>query len=249
MSPIGNADALCCPPPSIQASAINMNPYTPPKQDPDAETVGSGNLEEFPAKKTNRWTTIVVYFSVIFGVGLAASVATSIFIPDATLSAPAHIPTGLRAHLAIGGILAMLVCPIVAGFRYWGVGNYLIASSLALGLLLGNAGFGIGLSLFSLFILYGTQRLFQLIIYYKSYRGGQTGACPSQNGKRGGGSTSQQRKPSQVLRQALRRVGAAGLRRAGSRTSHQYDRRVARHGCGRMGSMEAAVTCSDHEPG
>jgi hypothetical protein len=145
-----------------------MNPYTPPNQDTKAGTVRQTDMAGVPKRKSNRWITVAVYFCVILGIGLAASLLASIFIPNAKLDLPSPNTTGLRAHLAIGAIAAMLVCPVFAGLRHWGVLNYLIASMLALGLLLGNVGSGVPLSLISVVILYGTQRLFFMLAYFKS---------------------------------------------------------------------------------
>ena len=145
-----------------------MNPYTSPNQETETGTVRPTDMGGVPTRRSNRWITIAVYFCVILGIGLAASLLASIFIPNAKLDAPSHNTTGLRAYLAIGAIAAMLVCPVFAGFRHWGVLNYLIASVLALGLLFGNVGFGIPFSLLSVVILYGTQRLFIMLAYFKS---------------------------------------------------------------------------------
>jgi hypothetical protein len=145
-----------------------MNPYTPPNQETAAGTVRQTDMGGIPKRRSNRWITVAAYFCVILGIGLAASLLASMFIPNAKLDAPSPNTTGLRAHLVIGAIASMLVCPVFAGFRHWGVLNYLIASVLALGLLFGNVGFGIPLSLLSVVILHGTQRLFFMLTYFKS---------------------------------------------------------------------------------
>ena len=145
-----------------------MNPYTSPNKETEVETVRPSDMGGVPTKRSSRWITVAVYFCVILGIGLVGSLLASLFSPNAKLDAPSPNTTGLRAHLAIGAITAMLVCPIFAGFRHWGVLNYLIASVLALGLLFGNVGFGIPLSLLSVAILYGMQRLFFILAYFRS---------------------------------------------------------------------------------
>ena len=118
--------------------------------------------------KKSRWLTVSAYFCGILCVGLLGTLLASIFLPNAELSAPTPGTMGLRAHLALGALLAMFLCPIWAGFRHWDALSYLIASILALGLLFGNIGFGIPLSLISVILLYGTQRLFQFLAYFRS---------------------------------------------------------------------------------
>jgi hypothetical protein len=116
-------------------------------------------------KKSGRWIKVTLYFFVILAFGISFAFAAYIFFPNAKLDAPSPNTTGLRAYASIGAIMAMLVCPILDGFRHWGILNYLIASIGALGLLFGNIGFGIPLSLFSLIILYAIQRLVLFLTY------------------------------------------------------------------------------------
>ena len=96
------------------------------------------------------------------------SLLASRFIPNINLVVPSPHTFGARGEMAIGALAAMIVCPIFAGFRHWGVLNYLIASTLALGLLLGNVGSAFALSLFSLFILYLAKRLGFMLLYFRA---------------------------------------------------------------------------------
>lgn len=121
---------------------------------------------KLPQEQKSRWFTVSAYFCVILCVGLIGTFFASTFLPNAELSAPTSGTTGFRAHLALGALLAMFLCPMWAGFRHWDVLSYLIASTLALGFLFGNVGFGIPLSLFSTILLYGTQRLCLLLSYF-----------------------------------------------------------------------------------
>lgn len=116
--------------------------------------------------KSNRWITIAVY-GAILGTGLMCALITSVLMPSADIDIPSPHTVGVRAYLTIGAMTAALLCPIYAGCRYWGSVNYLIASILALGLLL-NFGAGIILSLISVVILYAAQRLWQIFIYFRS---------------------------------------------------------------------------------
>jgi len=79
-----------------------MNPYTPPEHKPDSETVRQGDMEFIQTTRSSRWITIAGYSSVIFGVGLVASLLAYSFIPNARLDMPSPNTTGVRADMAIG---------------------------------------------------------------------------------------------------------------------------------------------------
>lgn len=118
-------------------------------------------------KPSGRLRKVAVYFCVFLAVGIAAAVVASVFMPNIKIDAPSPNTTGIRAHLAIGAIFAVLIVPIFAGFRHWDVLSYLIASTLAVGLLLANVGFGIPLSILSVIILFGVQRLHLILMYFR----------------------------------------------------------------------------------
>ena len=159
---------LPSPPWMAYSFCKDMNPYTPPSQSSETETVRRKVTELVRRKRSDRWITIGAYSCVILGVGFVGSLLASRFIPNIKLVVPSPQTFGATGEMAIGALVAMIVCPIVAGFRHWDVLNYLIASTLALGLLLGNVGSAFALSLFSLFILYLAKRLGFLLLYFRA---------------------------------------------------------------------------------
>ena len=145
-----------------------MDPYTPPTSKPNTEITVEDSSVRLKNKSNQRWVVIAGYFCIILGVGLVASLLISIFFQNAKLDILSPDTTGFRAHIAIGALIATLICPILGGILYWNPLNYLIASTLAFGILLANIGPGLALALISLAILYGVQRLLFMLTYYKS---------------------------------------------------------------------------------
>ena len=132
-----------------------MDPYKPPTSKSGIKLARKSNTIKLKNKNHQRWIIIAGYFCAILGIGFVVSLLSSIFFHNAKLDMPSPNTTGFRAHLAIGSLGAALICPILAGIRYWNPFNYLIAAVLALGLLLTNIGSGIPLALLSVLILYG----------------------------------------------------------------------------------------------
>jgi hypothetical protein len=115
-----------------------------------------------------NWVAAFRYFALLLGIGLIASYASSIFLPEASIGDPPFNGSDTKAHLAIGAFVVVLLSPVIAVFRHWRPFEFFVSVSVASGLLLANLGLAVGLAILSAILYYGMQWLLQMVAYFRS---------------------------------------------------------------------------------